>query len=739
MRQRHHFLFALVVAFTLPAASAFSSTTVPANDPRIQYYGRWDFSDSTAPAHSWPGVYIVAKFQGTSVGIKMNDNYCYYNVTIDDTSFVFHGTLSGLTTYTLMTGLVDTTHTIRIGKRNETTWTKFTFNGFVLDDGKTLVTPDARPTRLIEFIGDSFTSASGNEWTETTACTDAAKYTNIDEGFGPIIARHFSAQYHMSSESGFGVLQDWQGIAANNIPDVFDRTHVYTSSPQWSFSQWIPNLVVICLGLNDYSGWNGYTTSVSESNKELFETRYHDFIAWIRSIYPGVKVVAVAAHPDWIQSTVQEVVTQETALGHDDVSYAWFPYYTDGYVNSGHPNVATHHLIADTIISMIDTTNLWQKGTDTTAPAFVGLPSTFTSNDTTYSLTVRTSEYATVKYGLVDGTYSALDSTAATSTRLAHTLILSGHHGESRTYYLKATDNAGNTMASAATLTFTVDTSRGMIAWYSPSFDDSQWATGDAPLGVGADLGNTTVLNQITTAYFRKKVTVSDVNATNGLIMTLIGNDGAIVYVNGSEVFRMNMPSGSGVGYDTYATKTLRLLTDTSMTSSNKKLAKWKDGENLVAVEVHAANGGRHLSFDTMIDDCLDNEYLSQCETWSYYAAGTAPSAQAVTKTSAVASSSASVPDHIALEQNYPNPFNPSTTIRYELGGGGSRYSVSLNVYNLLGQHVASLAEGDQTSGVHIVRWDAGQFATGVYFVRLTVHAANGQAYSHTMKTMLVK
>jgi lysophospholipase L1-like esterase len=292
----------------------------------------------------------------------MNDNFCYYNVVIDDTiRFVFHPTVWGLSSYTLRNGLPEGHHTIKVTKRNETNWTKFSFNGFVLDDGKTLLTPVDKPARKIEFIGDSFTCASGNEWTSNESAPPSDAYTNIDEGFGAIIAGRYDAQFHLTGASGFGLIQDWQGNTASNLPAIFDRALEYTSQPKWDFSQWIPDLVVICLGLNDFNGWHGYDSlTLPNQNKDFFQTRYHEFIDTIRSVYPGTKILAVSAHPDWLQSTIAEVVEQEQGDGKIDISYAWFPYYPGGYVNFGHPNVDTHHRIADTLIAVIDPFTGWE-------------------------------------------------------------------------------------------------------------------------------------------------------------------------------------------------------------------------------------------------------------------------------------------------------------------------------------------------------------------------------------------
>jgi hypothetical protein len=73
-------------------------------------------------------------------------------------------------------------------------------------------------------------------------------------------------------------------------------------------------------------------------------------------------------------------------------------------------------------------------------------------------------------------------------------------------------------------------------------------------------------------------------------------------------------------------------------------------------------------------------------------------------------------PERVALEQNYPNPFNPATTITYSLPHRGP---VRLEIFNALGERVASLVEGVQEAGEYHVRWNAESAPSGVYFYRL--------------------
>jgi hypothetical protein len=68
------------------------------------------------------------------------------------------------------------------------------------------------------------------------------------------------------------------------------------------------------------------------------------------------------------------------------------------------------------------------------------------------------------------------------------------------------------------------------------------------------------------------------------------------------------------------------------------------------------------------------------------------------------------------LDQNYPNPFNPSTTIRYDLPRSSM---VRLSVYDILGREVSVLVNERRDAGVHEVKFDGLNYASGVYFYRL--------------------
>lgn len=89
------------------------------------------------------------------------------------------------------------------------------------------------------------------------------------------------------------------------------------------------------------------------------------------------------------------------------------------------------------------------------------------------------------------------------------------------------------------------------------------------------------------------------------------------------------------------------------------------------------------------------------------------------------------LPKTYALTQNYPNPFNPSTEIAFDLPTASQ---VRLTVYNILGQEVTTLVNGQRSAGHYVEQWDAGGQASGIYFYKL-----EAGSFSETRKMMLLK
>ena len=96
-------------------------------------------------------------------------------------------------------------------------------------------------------------------------------------------------------------------------------------------------------------------------------------------------------------------------------------------------------------------------------------------------------------------------------------------------------------------------------------------------------------------------------------------------------------------------------------------------------------------------------------------------------------------PTTYELLQNYPNPFNPTTTIEYQLPGTGTRYNVSLKIYDVIGREVANLVSEQQEPGYYQKVFNANRFASGMYIYRLVATDENNKQHVFNKKMMLVK
>lgn len=95
------------------------------------------------------------------------------------------------------------------------------------------------------------------------------------------------------------------------------------------------------------------------------------------------------------------------------------------------------------------------------------------------------------------------------------------------------------------------------------------------------------------------------------------------------------------------------------------------------------------------------------------------------------------LPSDFSLFQNHPNPFNPSTQLKYDVREQGL---VTITVYDLLGRIVQTLVSEVQAPGRYSISWNASQYTSGIYYVRMAVaNGSGGQIFSAIRKMVYLK
>ncbi|GIE86050.1 polysaccharide deacetylase family protein [Actinoplanes regularis] len=315
----------------------------------------------TGVAYTWPGVYFEGRFRGTSVGLALDDAVNDYDVRIDGgapTTLVTPGT----TTHWI-TGLSRGMHTVRLAKRTESPWNLAGFGGLVAGPGGEILAAPAARHRQIEFIGDSWTAGYGDMSTSRD-CSGAGVLTrnsNADQAFAARTARALNADYQVDAWSGIGMVRNYNGSSpGTDYRTYYDRALQAVDESAWQRpASWHPEVVVIGLGINDFS------TPVNPGEKWADEaalvTDFHDayqgFLDKLRQRY-GPRTSFVLTYPDLsyrttaLADTIQRIVRERTdrtqalyydnaALGLDLLGCDW------------HPSQHDHEILAGTLTTFL--------------------------------------------------------------------------------------------------------------------------------------------------------------------------------------------------------------------------------------------------------------------------------------------------------------------------------------------------------------------------------------------------
>ena len=347
----------------LTQAEALAPAHIGADDPHIQYVGRFDLTNPAAPGFDWSYSTIRAKFQGSSCSVKLDGPGKYFDVFIDGVKTApILSASGGLQTFPVASGLSDTAHTVTLRRRVEANAGKNTFHGFVLDGGRALVAPDPAPVRKIEFIGDSFTCGYGVETTFGEPFTNATE--NALLSYAGLMASHYNADCMITARSGHGMVRNY-GDANQTSPDpvpfYYPRTCGSVAANDYAFT-WQPDVVVVVLGINDFS-------TTPYPSQAQYVGGYSNFITRLRSHYPNAHILCTwwSGMPAFASDYVAAAVS---ASGDSKVHFANVPFNIDFPADYGadyHPNVTGQTKIADAFIPVFDNIMGMTWGGDGTA------------------------------------------------------------------------------------------------------------------------------------------------------------------------------------------------------------------------------------------------------------------------------------------------------------------------------------------------------------------------------------
>ncbi|WBV57222.1 DUF839 domain-containing protein [Chryseobacterium daecheongense] len=146
-----------------------------------------------------------------------------------------------------------------------------------------------------------------------------------------------------------------------------------------------------------------------------------------------------------------------------------------------------------------------------------------------------------------------------------------------------------------------IDNNQAQVTqWKDTNFDVSSWSTGNGPLGYG-DPVTTTINSGLTAAYFAKDFSVNLADLSDTMELGVMRDDGIVVYLNGQEVVRDNMPTGT-IAFNTPSVTTIDGAAENVYNVFSIPKSKFVNGNNRISIELHNRSG---QSSDLRIDAYL--------------------------------------------------------------------------------------------------------------------------------------
>ncbi len=356
MRNRQLTFTAMMLGLAAAAVSADAEVlplAVPPGDPHVSFSGRWDQRDAAAPRCAWPACAVRVRFHGTAANALLaGGRDIAFQVLIDGVPAATVQLADGQSIFQAASALADKDHTIELMKRTESFQGIATFRGFQLSAGAKLLNGD-KPTRRIEFIGDSITCGYGDEAASQNEHF-SPRTANAALAWGAVAARQLKAELMVEAWSGIWLMDNGHDLP---MPKRWERTLPDDAGSSWAFASWTPDAVVINLGTND-------------GNKPIEEgawsAAYHGFIASIRTHYPKAHIflcIGAMGHgpKDCLIGYNERLAADFAAKGDARIHALALPNQKqeDGIGADWHPSIKTHQIMADLITAAVKQELAW--------------------------------------------------------------------------------------------------------------------------------------------------------------------------------------------------------------------------------------------------------------------------------------------------------------------------------------------------------------------------------------------
>lgn len=349
--------------------------TYDATDERISVVARSE-ATSNGPRFSSAGGYMTVHFQGTTISVSFVDQSngrASYDAWLDGEPVAKVVPVTAMRKYPVASGLTAGEHTLVFSKRTEASIGSVTL--LSVEIAGTLLTAP-KPAHRIEFIGDSITAGAGVDAANgTDACSDAnwGLSNNAAASYGAVAARALDADYHLTAVSGIGLVRNYSAMYdARPMPEVYDLLNLESmTSAQWDHDRFVPDVVVVALGTNDFSpGDNPPEDPRPQMEVEPYTQEYIEFVDRLRGVYPEADIFGISSPmlgdgwPDSTYTSKTNLLTtlENVAEHYRDSDPKVHTFVVESLAGAGcgtHPDVAQHQRLGEALATEIRSVLGW--------------------------------------------------------------------------------------------------------------------------------------------------------------------------------------------------------------------------------------------------------------------------------------------------------------------------------------------------------------------------------------------
>lgn len=300
----------LLGAMVATAVQAATPAAVWPDPVAMHVVGRTATIDGKT-VQQWPGTYLETEFNGRAIA-SFGDGAYYAIYDNGRKRKIIHGG-----TFAFGRG----PHTVRIEKLSETNDRPDALPEIHLGGGSHVILVPEPRSRQIEVIGDSYAAGYGTTSRKRDCTRDEIRATtDTQQAFGPLLARHYDADYQINAVSGIGMVRNYGGVEGDTMAQLypyalFDRSVTY-DDPSWQ-----PQIVVIALGDNDFATnlANDEKWPTADALREDFIATYVRFVQALRMHDPKAAVILMDFNEPTLPAMLGEVAGRLKAAGDDRV------------------------------------------------------------------------------------------------------------------------------------------------------------------------------------------------------------------------------------------------------------------------------------------------------------------------------------------------------------------------------------------------------------------------------------